>query len=94
MLKKRFEISMGYFKNQNEKILLIRNNLEEIKKRKSDLNRQYSRCLNDYFLEYIEYRELIKSNFKTNLDQILNSQVICYQSNVLEEKEPNFWQVI
>lgn len=94
MLGKKFEISIEFFKEQNKKILLIRNQLSYLQESKQKLNQELRRKINDFFLEYIDYREVLRKNYDVSLQDILNTNVMCYQSNILEDKERDFWRII
>lgn len=42
----------------------------------------------------MEYRELLRQNFQVDLDRVMNTNILCYQSNVLEDMEESFWEIL
>lgn len=59
MLKKKFEISIDFFKEQNQEILLIRNQLQSLEESRKKINQELQKRINDFFVEYIDYREVL-----------------------------------
>ena len=94
MIKRDYNLSLDHVKKVNLKIFKCRSRLEALKEQKEMINLKYIKNLNEYFLEYIDFRKIAKKNFKINLKELKDINTLIFQSNIFKEKENDFWEII
>ena len=65
-----------------------------LKERKNKLNKDLRKKISDLFLEYIDFKDIIKNKFQITLKQFKDMNSIYYDSKFLEETEDQFKQII
>ena len=94
MIKRDYKISLDHIKKVNLKIFKFRSRLSALKEQKDKINLKYIKNLNEYFLEYIDYRKISQKNFKLNLKELKQINTLIFQSKIFKEKENDFWEII
>lgn len=76
----------------NESITKAKIIKETMSQRIQKLNSDYRRTVNNYYVDYIDYRKLIEKKFEMDLSPKSNSMIL--YSNVFKENEVQFFEMI
>lgn len=94
MLEEPLRVSTKRLKALNSKVIETDFLEETLAEKKQKLNNEYKKQLNNLYLFYIEYRNILASNFKINIRELKQASTLIYDSKIFGKKQQDYLDVI
>lgn len=94
MLDEPLRISTKQLKALNSKVIEIGFLDETLNEKKQKLSNEYKKQLNSLYLFYIEYRNILASNFQINIKDLKQASTLIYDSKIFGNKQQDYLDVI